>query len=141
MARLLSAICLIWAGMVLGISFLETPAKFRAPSLTLPVALDVGRAVFGAFEKAQLGLGVVTVLVALWSRPRVGTVVACALAVTVTLVEALWLRPILDARVSVLLGGGTPPPSGHHTAFVALEAVKVLALIAAATFGLRRPPG
>src|SRR5262245_51876128 len=112
MTRLLSALCLVWAGAVLGISFLETPAKFRAPSLSLPVALDVGRAVFGAFEKAQLALCAAAVIVAIWSRPRPVAVGACALAVAITLGQALWLRPLLDARVSAVLEGRAPPPSG-----------------------------
>jgi tellurite resistance-related uncharacterized protein len=33
-------VALVWAGMVLGVSFLATPAKFLAPSLPRPVALD-----------------------------------------------------------------------------------------------------
>jgi hypothetical protein len=32
---LLVASCFLWAGMILGISFLETPVKFTAPSVTL----------------------------------------------------------------------------------------------------------
>lgn len=39
----LVVVCLVWAGMVIGISFLEAPVKFMAPSLTRPVGLDVGR--------------------------------------------------------------------------------------------------
>lgn len=29
----------LWAGLLLGVSFLATPVKFLAPSLSLPVAL------------------------------------------------------------------------------------------------------
>ena len=32
----------LWLGLLLGVAFLATPAKFLAPGL-LPVALDVGR--------------------------------------------------------------------------------------------------
>ena len=32
-----------WFALVIGVSFLATTAKFLAPSLTLPVALDVGQ--------------------------------------------------------------------------------------------------
>ena len=38
----LSPLCLIWFGIVIGISVIEAPAKFSAPSLTREVALDVG---------------------------------------------------------------------------------------------------
>lgn len=36
-------VALVWAGMVLGVSFLATAAKFLALLLLRPVALDVGR--------------------------------------------------------------------------------------------------
>ena len=32
-----------WLGMVLAISFLETPLRFRAPGITLPLGLGIGR--------------------------------------------------------------------------------------------------
>ena len=31
----------VWLGMVLAISFLETPPKFRAPGITLPLGLGI----------------------------------------------------------------------------------------------------
>ena len=33
----------IWLGMVLAISFLEAPLKFRAPGITIPLGLGIGR--------------------------------------------------------------------------------------------------
>ena len=54
-------IAYVWLGLVLGVSFLATPVKFRAKSLTRPVALDVGRTTFHAFGKLEVapqrGLG------------------------------------------------------------------------------------
>jgi hypothetical protein len=38
----------IWLGMVLAISFMETPLKFRAPRITLQLGLGIGRLVFTA---------------------------------------------------------------------------------------------
>jgi hypothetical protein len=32
----------VWLGMVLAISFLEAPLKFRAPGVTLPPGLGIG---------------------------------------------------------------------------------------------------
>jgi hypothetical protein len=37
---------LVWLGMVLGISVLETPLKFRAPGITRALGLGIGRLVF-----------------------------------------------------------------------------------------------
>lgn len=35
-----------WFGMVVAISFLEAPIKFRAPGVTLAIGLGIGRKVF-----------------------------------------------------------------------------------------------
>lgn len=37
-----ACVALFWAGMLAGVSFLATPVKFEAASLSLPVALEVG---------------------------------------------------------------------------------------------------
>lgn len=44
----------VWLGMVLAISFLEAPLKFRAPGVTLPVGLGIGRLVFRALNAADV---------------------------------------------------------------------------------------
>lgn len=132
----LAGLLFVWAGMLLGISFLEAPVKFRAPSLSLPVALDVGRTVFGAFEKVQVALSAATILVLVWTGIR-SAWVPLGVAVASTAAQALWLRPILDARVAVILAGGTSPPTSHHAIFIAVEALKLLALLGAATTVLR----
>ena len=46
-----------WAGIVIGVSFIATIAKFDAPSLTLPVALDVGRHTFAPLARIEWGCG------------------------------------------------------------------------------------
>jgi hypothetical protein len=49
----LTALLLLWAGVVIGVSFLAAPAKFAAPSLSLPVAMDVGRQEFGTLNLVE----------------------------------------------------------------------------------------
>ena len=41
----------VWLGMVLAISFIEAPLKFRAPGVTLPIGLGIGRLVFRALTR------------------------------------------------------------------------------------------
>src|SRR5665648_1182454 len=75
-------IAAVWIGMLVGVSFLATPAKFLAPSLTLPVALDVGRHTFSVFNRVEWAFSVVLllfVLVLVYPRGWVsalGTIVA-----------------------------------------------------------------
>ena len=47
------AIAMLWLGQLIGVAFLATPAKFLAPGLSLPVALDVGRQTFYVFNKVE----------------------------------------------------------------------------------------
>jgi hypothetical protein len=48
---------MLWLGMVLAISFLEAPLKFRAPGLQLTVGLSIGRIVFRALNVVEGRLG------------------------------------------------------------------------------------
>jgi hypothetical protein len=42
------AVPFVWLGMVLAISFLGAPLKFRAPGITVALGLGIGRLVFRA---------------------------------------------------------------------------------------------
>lgn len=127
----LSAVCLLWAGMVLGVSFLEAPVKFRAPSLTLAVALDVGRHVFGAFNRVELAWGLAAIALGLTARPERSTAIALGVALGVLALQTLWLLPVLDRRVGLILAGATTAPAPYHVVYVALEALKLAALAVA----------
>lgn len=137
-ARLARAVlpvaCLLWAGIVVGISFIEAPAKFRAPTLTLPVALDVGRHVFAASHAVQIGLGVVVLagLLAGGARRRARALVIVA-ALVILAVQVALIVPVLDARAAVYIAGGTPAGTSPHGFYVGLEVLKLLALMVAGT--------
>ncbi len=49
----------LWIGFVLTISFIESPLKFQAPSLTLPVARGIGHLVFPTLNGIEIGLALV----------------------------------------------------------------------------------
>ena len=51
-----AAVAFVWLGMVLAISFLETPLKFRAPGITVPLGLGIGRLVFRALNTVEVVL-------------------------------------------------------------------------------------
>ncbi|MGW6444443.1 hypothetical protein [Lentzea sp. NPDC055074] len=123
------ALACIWLGMVLAIS-IEAPLKFRAPGITLPLGLGIGRLVFRALNSAEIVLAAATAITfALAARPAAATVLLVALAVTLA-VQVTVLRPRLEARAAVIIAGETPPKSRTHVVYIALEGVKVLMLIA-----------
>lgn len=124
----LSIVALVWVGLLLGVSFVATPAKFLAPSLTLPVALDVGRYTFGIFSMVEVIATIVLLACAVLSRCGRPVVFIGLLVGGFVAVQSLWLLPVLDARVEIILQGGRPENSGLHSLYIALEAGKVVLL-------------
>jgi hypothetical protein len=119
----------LWLGLLLGVSFLATPAKFLAPSLSLPVALDVGRHTFAVFNKAEWLLSVLLLsLVVVGIRSRISCVAAFTVAL-LTLTETVWLLPILDQHAGLVIAGQQPVASNYHSLYFAIEIAKVIALV------------
>ena len=116
--------------MVLAISFLEAPLKFRAPGVTIPIGLGIGRMVFRALNLAEITLALVA-LAAIAAgasarrgdgshrgRPRhPGRPTDRHPAAT---------QPAIRPRAR----RSAPPRSTVHLYYVALEAAKVLTLTA-----------
>jgi hypothetical protein len=121
----------VWLGMVLAISFIETPLKFRAPGVTLQVGLGIGRLVFRALNACELALAAVVVGCFAITPPAMGIAVAAAVAVVTLLVQVLAVRPRLSRRSDTVLAGEDGPRSRAHWAFVGLEIVKVVTLLIA----------
>jgi hypothetical protein len=122
------AVPFIWLGMVLAISFLETPLKFRAPGVTVPLGLGIGRLVFRALAVVELSLaGVLTAALVLGGRTT-AVIILASLLWAVLVVQVAVLLPRLDRRARFILSGGNPPRSRLHLAYVALDGIKVVLL-------------
>ena len=52
------AVVFVWLGMVLAISFLEAPLKFRAPGVTVPIGPGIGRLVFRALNSFEVAFAI-----------------------------------------------------------------------------------
>ncbi|WP_028927836.1 hypothetical protein [Pseudonocardia acaciae] len=127
-----AAVGFTWFGMVLGISFLEAPLKFRAPGVSPRLGLGIGRVVFRALNRIEVGLALVLVGgVALWPH-RVATVAAVGSVVVVLAAQLLLVRPRLSRRSDRVLAGEELPRSRTHHAYVVLEAAKLAGLAVAA---------
>ena len=74
-----AAAVFVWLGMVLAISFLEAPLKFRAPGVTLQVGLGIGRLVFRALNVCELALAAVVTAWFAFDRPPIVPAFAVAL--------------------------------------------------------------
>jgi hypothetical protein len=132
-----------WFALVIGVSFLATAAKFLAPSLTLPVALDVGMHTFRVLNKVEWVLAALLLLIVLGGTRSKLAFLAAAIAVLCVVAETFWLYPILEQRSAVIIAGGQPPKTIHHALFIYLQGFKLvllLAVIFAAALALVRAP-
>ena len=118
--------------MILGVA-LSALVKFEAPTLTRPVALDVGRHVFGIFNSVELALALIaTGLMAAAQTDRKRAIPLLALWL-VLIIDKLWLLPALSWRAEQLLAGETLAPSPLHAIYLGLEGLK-LALLSWAAY-------
>ncbi|BAV42142.1 hypothetical protein SHTP_3082 [Mycobacterium ulcerans subsp. shinshuense] len=125
------AVTFIWLGMVLAISFLEAPLKFRAPHVTLQIGLGIGRLVFRALNIVEVVFALVLAAIAVSGPAPLRIIVAFGVVVAALAVQLLAVRPRLTRRSDQVLAGLDAPRSRAHYVYVGLEVVKVAALIVA----------
>ena len=119
---------LVWTGMIAGISFIETPLKFRAPGVTLPLGLGIGQLVFRALNKTEWAFFI------LWALPLLIThhVSPAAFIIPVIgvilLLQTAWWLPHLDKRARIIQQGGQPEGRSLHIFYALAEVVKCILL-------------
>ncbi|MDI3315174.1 MAG: hypothetical protein QJR12_13155 [Mycobacterium sp.] len=125
------AITFVWLGMVLAISFLEAPLKFRAPNVTVQIGLGIGRLVFRALNGVEVGFVIVILLASVARMPPAGATAAFIVAFAALALQLGAVRPFLNRRSDTVLAGlGTRRSRSHHV-YVGLEVIKVIALLVA----------
>ena len=125
------AVVFVWLGMVLAISFVEAPLKFRAPNVTLQIGLGIGRLVFRALNTVEVVFAIVVAAASIARPPPAGVIAASIVAFVVLALQITAVRPRLTRRSDQVLAGLDAPRSRGHYVYVGLEAIKVLALAAA----------
>jgi uncharacterized paraquat-inducible protein A len=127
-SALAAASVFTWLGMVLAISFLEAPLKFRAPGITVPLGVGIGRLVFRALNLAEGVLAVVLLVCAVLHPALLPIAVAL---VVVLAAGALLLRPRMDRRVRAGETADGMPRHSLHLWYIGLEVLKVVLLLVA----------
>lgn len=132
------AIPFIWFGAVAAISFMETPLKFTAPDITLPLGLGIGRVVFQALNRAEIVMAVLMIFAIYYRRPKTKSPLALFGTVLLLLIlQTVWLLPVLGIRTDMILNGQTPPPSSLHLVYIVFEAVKLVLLFATGSLAVK----
>ena len=118
------AVVFVWLGMVVAISFIEAPLKFRAPGVSLQVGLGIGRLVFRALNAAEVALAVPLLM-------SIPSMVASLGRCKRVFENSGWAGVCLaENRRSRLLVGSvitkSPPRPGAHNAIIADLAMPVV---------------
>lgn len=122
-------ICLIWFGMTAGISLLATPVRFSASTITRPIALDVGRVVFIALDRAEFVALIILLILVRVSGFAKEFWAGCGALALILMAQSMWLLPELSARTQQIIAGTEPPPSYVHGLYSILELSKLLLLL------------
>lgn len=130
---LLLAIPLIWCGMIAAISFIEAPLKFRAPGVTLPIGLGIGRLVFRALNRTEWLMALIWLASALMSRSGFTTLMSATALIIILTLQSFWLLPHLGRRADLIRAGSQPEGSSLHIYYIAGEALKLLLLTGSGT--------
>lgn len=124
-----AGITFFWMGIVVAISFIETPLKFRAPGITVPLGLGIGRLVFRAVNSLEALLAMVLVVALVLAGADALVWVPLAVAIAALALQVVVVRPALSKRSDAVLAGEDAPRSHAHLGYVAFECVKLIALV------------
>jgi len=127
------ALTFSWLGLVVGLSFLEAPLKFRAPGITRELGLGIGRLVFRALNGAELVLAAGIVLALIGDDvPGIAWALYLLLAV-VLIAQTAMLHLRMDKRAARIVAGETLPASNLHDIYIGMEVLKLALLVALGT--------
>lgn len=126
----------LWIGFVCAISFMEAWLKFRAPGVTIPLGLGIGRLVFSALNKVEWIFATAIVGNMLFTKSRLFSIRNLLFFIPSLLlfVQTTWILPLLDTRAELHIQNQIVPPSNLHYYFVVMEILKVICL---ALFGFK----
>lgn len=126
----------LWIGFVCAISFMEAWLKFRAPGVTIPLGLGIGRLVFSALNKVEWIFATAIVGNMLFTKSRLFSIRNLLFFIPLLLLfaQTVWILPLLDTRAELHIQNQIVPPSNLHFYFVVIEILKVICL---ALFGFK----
>ena len=134
--QLLICITFTWIGFVCAISFMEAWLKFRAPGVTLPIGLGIGRLIFSTLNKVEWILAIAAIFLIIFGGDYGNkTTLWLLLPVVILIIQSVWWLPAMDSRAELYISGAEDiPPSNLHFYYVGGEVLKVISLI---IFGIK----
>ena len=134
----LSSLLFVWSGLILGVSFISTPVKFKAAHLSLAVALEVGKVTFHLFKYIEWAFFCVCILISLFVGLSFEYWLFFGVFFCLLFTESFYLLPWLDIRTEKIINGQSVERSILHKLFIISHLVKVILLLILASWILVR---
>eukprot|EP01006_Ploeotia_vitrea_P001052 TRINITY_DN104121_c0_g1_i1.p1 TRINITY_DN104121_c0_g1~~TRINITY_DN104121_c0_g1_i1.p1 ORF type:complete len:148 (-),score=21.48 TRINITY_DN104121_c0_g1_i1:174-617(-) len=129
----------VWAGLVLGVSFLDAVGKFYTPGIDRAAALNVGMHLFKNFMNFEAILGLLGLAVTMLNRTFSDCTATQVVLVCILIVERLLSIVLISRGKQVIAlaklkitGKPTGIQAACHLAYVILEASKIAFLLCCA---------
>ena len=126
-ARVASMIAAIYMGLILGVSFFAAPIKFMANGVEQEQLLAVGKVSFQAFTWVEFVAFTLLVVSTFGVRTN-KVVLSMFLLFSLLIIQKFAVLPILDAELDRTAAGEIVEGSNLHSAYVAIECIKLLVL-------------
>lgn len=122
-------VTILWIGFLLAISFMEAPLKFHAPSLTLPVALQIGYIVFHALNLVEITFVVLIIAATYFGQASRRTTLFAIGVAAILAIQTIILFMKLDARTLAMINGLEVSSTPYHIMYMVIEVIKLLTLV------------
>jgi len=126
MPQLLGALYILWSGLIIGVSFLATPVKFKASLLSRPVAIEIGKVTFCLFNKVEWGVCMIAFIFTFLSERNGATWIFTHFLAVLLLIETFYLLPALRMRSDCVIAGEDIAPSKLHLFYITADALKII---------------
>jgi hypothetical protein len=125
---LTSLLFAFWLGMVVGVSAVATPVKFRARGLARSTALEIGKVTFALFGRIEIAFSLLATLCTVGLKASAVPFTVALACLGIVACQNFWILPILADRVDDTSRGGNSPPSAAHRLYAGFEGLKILLL-------------
>jgi len=122
----------IWIGLIVGLSFIETPLKFRAPGITTQLGVGIGKIVFSVLNKIEILFALILLIIVLIEKLIANMdsihLLSFIFLMLIILLQSVWLLPALDDRAQALINGEEYANHSYHLLYVIAEIGKLMTL-------------
>lgn len=137
MSKMISNLLAAWVGLIVGVSFIATPAKFLAPHFMMSVALEVGKATFHIFTKVEWVICIIVATITIFSNLNLRRWVFIGGLFVLLSVKTFFLLPALDVKADRVIAGDIANPGILHWLYIVADILEIV-LAAAGSFWFMR---